>query len=219
MASEHNVSGHFISCRFLFQVLEKHLLFAIHYFCGSKLCLCRNVQPLFYLLLLVGWYRMTLTIGWETMPKHDFRNKTAFWTQTLFLSLRIQSLHRLMFWLGMTIYWDRDPYHGGSVRAPLLGVHVVPRGADGRTWGTACGACTQHLAPGGELAQRGGSGVQVGISYGRIFGNLYILIFFKHLGLWFIYCIASIDPECIVHWLPVNSVINKSIKHFNPGLI
>ena len=56
MVSEHNVSGHFISCNIFFQLVEKYFLFALQYFYGSKVCLHGNIEPLFYLLVLMEPY-------------------------------------------------------------------------------------------------------------------------------------------------------------------
>jgi len=40
--------GHLISCSIFIQLLERcFLLFALHYFYGSKVCLYRNIEPLF----------------------------------------------------------------------------------------------------------------------------------------------------------------------------
>lgn len=70
MASEHNVSGHFISCSIFFQLLEKYfLLFALRYPCGRKACVYRNIEPLFYLLVLMRPYNLY----------HCLKNDATMW--------------------------------------------------------------------------------------------------------------------------------------------
>lgn len=104
--------------------------------------------------------------------------------------------------LGVPPWWQVCQWDfGSSRRADKIGVAAPPVG----------GACIPTA--GEDLMVTSMAGALVTEESSELYRNL--LAVCKCLGLWFICFIVDIDPDYMVHWLPADCILNKSINHFD----